>query len=131
MNMVGCPSVRRLSVAISTAGRRLSIYPPTVHHRFDRRLRVYLSVRLPVLYCFSLHPPTTHRRLDRQHTDDQAHAHRTGGLLLPSGESFSAPPTHAAARGRDADLAPPPTTEGEGMSKIDSSCHRHAYRLPC
>jgi len=28
--------------------------------------------------------------------------------------------THTAARGRDADFAPPPTTEDEAVPKIDS-----------
>ena len=74
MLMVGCPSIHQLSVAVWTADcqsvRRLPVCLsvrlhthscflnvrrlPTVRHsvrrRFDRRLPVYVSVRLPVLY---------------------------------------------------------------------------------
>jgi len=150
---------RRLSTIVSTAGctpiPRLSVYPLTICRRFIHRLPVCLSTLVfststdcrwpfrPPAACLSVRPsacpvvffststvvvssvssPTTRRgRLDG--------SHRTGGLLLPLGESYSTP-THTAARGRDADFAPPPTTEDEAVPKIDSSCRQHAYRLPC
>ena len=129
--------------------RWLPVCPPTVRHHFDCRApAVHLSANCPspflpptarlsvrpsacpvvffstsTVVVSSVSSPTTRRgRLDG--------SHRTGGLLLPLGESYSTPHT-CAARGRDADFAPPPTTEDEAVPKIDSSCRQHAYRLPC
>ena len=84
------------SLSVSLSSLVFSQRPLTVRHRFShrlpvdpsvcipplvflnvRRLPVYLSDRLPVLYCFSRHPPSARHRLERQH----AQHHRRPGAV--------------------------------------------------
>ena len=105
----GCPSIRQLSITVSTADCA-SICPSVC---LSSTVFLYIH-QLPAAVSTDSTPTTRRTRTEL-------------AVCYYRLVSHSPPPTHAAARGRDADLAPPPTTEGEGMSKIDSSCHRHAY----
>jgi len=81
ISTVDCPSIQQLSVTVSTAHcpfvHQLSITISTAGCLSIHRLPAYLSVRLPVLYCFSQPPPNTRRRLERQH----AQRHRRSGAV--------------------------------------------------